>query len=112
MTTKPIAAVGTISHGTMKTQDLLRAFASELERLTGGGDPIDPVMGSGLVSDAREWAKRLDGDPSLDDVDCADDILNDVANALDAFAPEGCYFGPHYGDESDWGFWPRDEEPS
>ena len=101
----PVQATrGSISHGTLRTQDLLRACADCLESLA--GDVPDPVMGSGLVSDAREWAERIGAeDPTPQDQDTAYEILCDISDKLQDFAPDGCYFGMHPGDGSDLGFW-------
>lgn len=96
--------IGSISHGTLRTQDLLRACADTLE--TFGTPQIEPYHGSCLVSDAREWADRLDGEPTPQEQEQAESILCDISDRLNDLAPEGTYFGMHEGDGSDLGFWP------
>jgi hypothetical protein len=96
--------LGTVIHGTLRTRALLRAFADELEYLQ--GEVIHAVYGSGLVADAREWAARIDTPDCVpDDEQTATEILYDIADALNECAPDGCYFGAHVGDGSDFGFW-------
>lgn len=85
---------GTISHGTMRSVDLIEAFADELEWL---GDNTDKP----LITEARAW---LETDETMEET--GDDILEALFDALDAHAPAYCYFGAHEGDGSDYGFWP------
>jgi hypothetical protein len=97
---------GTISHGTLRTQDLLRAFANEYERIL-------PFNGRDLASEARQNADILDM-PNQDtprNNEIAHDVLNDLFDALDTVAHrEGMYFGAHEGDGSDFGFWMLETE--
>ncbi len=96
---KTQAKIGSISHGTIRTQDLLNAFASELERLS-SNSATPPI-----VEEARGYAS------DDDDSDAAREVLTDLAdNYLSALAPPYCYFGNHWGDASDFGFWPIDIE--
>lgn len=104
------AKIGSISCGTLRTQDLLRAFADELERLSGGAEVIVAPYNSCVIADAREWASRLDAeDVSPSDELEAQEILGDIANELDKRAPAFCYFGAAEGDGADFGFWAEEE---
>jgi hypothetical protein len=94
--------LGTVSHGTMRTQDLIPAFLDALAEVDSSAyEQImvcqfsfipDYVMDEG---DGSEWWNSEDASYKLDD----------LFDALDAAAPEGCYFGAHPGDGSDYGFW-------
>jgi hypothetical protein len=44
--------------------------------------------------------------------DCLDaiQILEELFDILDSYAPDGFYFGAHIGDGSDFGFWENEEE--
>jgi hypothetical protein len=91
------ATFGTISHGTLRNEDLLIAFANELERLSSNG-AIPPI-----VAEARGIAEQLvNGE---DEEEAASEIVNDLCNYLDEYAPDYGYFGAHPGDGSDFGFW-------
>lgn len=85
---------GSISHGTMRAEDIIPEFASVLKELDTEGKYDD------LISEAQ----------NIEDYnsDEADYILEDLSNALDYYAPEGHYFGAHIGDGSDYGFWEDD----
>jgi len=98
---------GTVTHGTLRTQDLLRAFAKEYESLA-------PFNERTLVRGAYEAADLLDreGDAVSDsDHDLCAEIISDLSEALDRIAQaHGCYFGTTEGDGSDFGFWENEPE--
>ena len=99
------ASFGSISHGTMRTEDLLDAFASELEYHVqhnaeqwcsdSGRAQRDRYLS--LVGEAQE----------MDDYDNEDasELVSELTDALQEFAPPYAYFGSHPGDGSDFGFW-------
>jgi hypothetical protein len=90
-----VASLGSVSRATMREEDLIPAFAYELEQL-----------------DTEEKYKELikeANDIDWDDVDIgivySNDILEELFDALNMFAPPYCYFGSHPGDGADYGFW-------
>lgn len=102
------AKLGSVSTGTLKAEDLLEAFASELEFLVQewcsdeGREQRDGYLR--LVWEARavapqgeEWTERVA------------ELVDDLMDALQAFAPANAYFGAHIGDGADFGFWLYDE---
>lgn len=94
--------IGSISHATLRTGDLLEAFAFELERLNGKravGAPHSALHI--LISDALEW-----DEDKADPDDTGPDMVAELIDALGEHAPPYCYFGAHEGDGSDFGFWP------
>lgn len=105
------ASFGSISSGTMRTEDLLPCFASELEyhirnnadawRSREGRVERDRLMA--IVGDAND----------IEDYDSeeADDMVDTLFDELDAFAPPYAYFGAHPGDGADYGFWVHDSLP-
>jgi hypothetical protein len=87
---------GTIIHGTLRAQDLLLAFADELNRVL-------PFNGNSLAHDARRAVDTQDED--------ANEILCELIDQLDTIAQrEGFYFGTHEGDGSDFGYWRLEAE--
>ncbi len=87
---------GSISSGTLRAEDLIPAFAEELERCV-NGHPGNMT----LVEEAR----------AIEDYDSeeAQEILCDLADALNEYAPDYGYFGSHPGDGADFGFWLYDD---
>jgi hypothetical protein len=88
-------ACGTVSHGTMRAEDLIPTFLDELE-----------------TRDAAAHATILaeyPGDIDYESED-AEYMLEALFDALNACAPNGHYFGAHVGDGSDYGFWACEEE--
>ena len=102
---------GTIIQGTLREEDLLEAFACELEtlviykqkllRLT---TPLgiahydwSRVIGhKALIADARdERTSQLFGS----------DIVNELIDALNEYAPDDMHFGTFEGDGADFGWW-------
>lgn len=111
MKLKP-ASIGSISHATLRTEDLLSAFSSELESLIFlNGDYFsqpenfaDRDRLNNLVGEAQDqWTE--DG-TELEDESIAQELVTELEDALCEFAPPYCYFGAHCGDGSDFGFWP------
>jgi hypothetical protein len=102
MKRKQAASFGTISHGSMLESDLIPAFADELRRLRG-------ALPRNLHNRIRAWeaaANRLGmEDSDMGDLGDAAELVNDLADALNEYAPEYGYFGSHPGDGSDYGFW-------
>jgi hypothetical protein len=100
------ASLGSISHGTCRTEDLLETFVRELEYH--------------VSRNAEEWCSdngRKDRDRlmvliaeayGIEDFESeeARDIACELQDELNMFAPPYCYFGSNEGDGSDFGFWP------
>jgi hypothetical protein len=96
---------GTVSHGTLRPQDLLRRFAAELNRLM-------PYNAFAMTEEARGVADVLDDMPDEKDIFSAWDILTELMDELNTIAArEGnYYFGTTEGDGSDFGFWETEED--
>jgi hypothetical protein len=102
-------SIGSISSGTMLSEDLIPAFADELAELakTAKSDAYKD-----LLAKADAW---LDVDQDADDFDAdqhnddGSEIVNDLMDALGEFAPPYFYFGAHPGDGADYGFWLYDD---
>lgn len=93
-------SIGSISHATMRPEDLIPRFLSELEHMTGRSREhynlcrgINARMGSGNYYSSE--------DPIYD--------LESLFDALNAYSPKGFYFGSHPGDGSDYGYWLSEE---
>src|SRR5690606_12912913 len=89
--------LGTVSHGTMREEDLIPAFLNELEEL-------DPERASSYWDEIPESAIE---DPDHDwwSSEEALWILEELFDVLNEYAPPYCYFGALEGDGSDYGFW-------
>ena len=85
--------LGSISTGTLRTEDLLEAFANTLQQF----NRTHPLLGEYLDIHANDaW-----------DSDKAADLLNEgFFNALQEICPPFVYFGTLEGDGADFGFWP------
>ena len=99
---------GSISHGTMRMEDVL------------------PIMYSTLFKENPRKARQIHNScigflEAMCDKNCGIDndwwdseeahfIYEDLEDALQEYAPEGHYFGTHEGDGSDLGFWPEEDE--
>lgn len=86
---------GTVSHGTMRAEDLIPEFVCTLRAIDTGKEYAD------LITKACDLDLDYDSEQ-------AGDILADLFDALDALAPDGHYFGAHPGNGSDYGFWAVD----
>lgn len=88
-------AIGTISHGTMRAEDLIPEFVYELR----------------AISDAPEHVNLCAEADAIEDYESnnAQDVLDELFDALNDCAPPYCYFGSHPGDGADYGFWPDED---
>lgn len=114
--TMKTAKLGTVSHGTLKTEDLLSSFISELEGLMLiNGDHFaanhaDRDRLCNLIGEAQDVFAD-DGETIAEDKDeTASELVNELCDALSEFAPPYGYFGAHEGDGSDFGFWVNVED--
>ena len=90
--------IGSVSHGTLRSQDLLSVFLVTLRELgdTKTVDRINAEIPPKAFKDKNdEWWSTGE----------AEEIINGLFDALDNFAPPFFYFGTHEGDGSDFGFW-------
>jgi hypothetical protein len=97
---------GTVSHGTMRPQDLIPAFLDALADVDPAAYEQYMLMPFGPIpahvqdeGDTSDWWQSDD----------ARYLLEELFDALNDAAPEDHYFGAHPGDGSDYGFWQCDE---
>ena len=78
--------IGTVIHGTLRTQDLIPAFLAEL----GKKDDTLPA------DEYDSWWYSEE----------AQEMVNYLIDELDEKSPPYTYFGAHEADGSDFGYWP------
>lgn len=89
---------GSISTGTLKSEDLIESFTYELQQQR----PLHRRHRA-LIKDIKAAIARQ-GDRYYKHSDSMDAVAA-LIDALNEYAPEGFYFGAHPGDGSDFGFW-------
>lgn len=92
MKRKHKATFGSVSHGTMRSEDLIPAFS----------DALRWIRGSIPASLHRAIRAYDAGKLGEDDVP---ELVNSLFDALNEYAPAYGYFGANEGDGSDYGFW-------
>ena len=92
--------IGTLIHGTLRDEDLLPAFADELERVGNEYGEYSPAIATAL--------QIADGEvPEMGET--GSDIIAELMDALQNYAPVHMYFGAIEGDGADFGWWPVTE---
>ena len=111
MTTQKQFSIGSITSGTLKTEDLLQAFADALKNF----DPDNSFLAEAYT--LLEVGDRWNGhdEPTIDWNDdqryAAETLVNEsLFEALMYQCPPFVYFGALEGDGADFGFWPDREE--
>src|SRR5690606_28187904 len=89
--------LGTVMHGTWRTEHWILAFLEELEAID--RDRADSFW-ERIPAEAFE-----DLENDWWDSEEAQWILEELFDVLNEFAPPYCYFGANEGDGSDFGFW-------
>jgi hypothetical protein len=92
---------GTVIAGTLRNEDLLNAFTGEVEYLMAGY--LDQSIEQAYY-DAKDCLFRYEANPEVDE-GIASEIVNELIDALNEYAPEGMYFGTLEGDGADFGWW-------
>ena len=95
-------AIGTLIHGTLRDEDLLPAFADELERVGEAGAHAE------LIQRANRVHAKLYRDDHDGNYDVSTETVHDLMDALQDYAPVHMYFG-NTSDGSDFGWWPVTE---
>jgi hypothetical protein len=104
--------LGSVSTGTLRTEDLLDAIIGEADYLF-GADYLDTHAGS------NDWiVKPLTAAKAITDYDSSQSFRNwsedagyaidELIDALNEYAPPHVRFGAHDGDGADFGWWPVD----
>ena len=93
--------IGTVSHGTMRMEDLISAFHGALEDV----DPDHPLLAELQQVYKDNPADDQDASDEWYDSEDAEYMLEELFDALDEHCPPYCYFGAHEGDGSDYGCW-------
>lgn len=91
----PTLSLGSLSHGTLRAQDLADAV---LDALRDMGYDDKPML--------RDLATIAGYDDDDSPMEWADECVSDGIDALQEYAPPFCYVGMHEGDGSDLGVWP------
>lgn len=95
------AQLGSVSHGTMRPQDLIPRFLDVLRGLNAPEyvqlttSPFGAIPAHAQEDENDEWWQSEE----------ANYLLEDLFDILDHYAPPYCYFGAQEGDGSDYGFW-------
>lgn len=96
------AKLGSISHGTLRAEDLIPCFVDWLEEFCRKHPAVVEFR-----KKQEEWEKGDDLETEWYDSEEADYFLHETLfPALEEYAPDYCYFGATEGDGSDFGFWP------
>lgn len=89
--------IGSVSHGTMRTEDLIPTFLDVLKKL----------------DKENEFARlRVTAENCIEcgaDDNKAVEIMVELIDTLNNFAPPYFYFGANPGDGSDYGFWLQED---
>lgn len=95
---KPVASPGTVSHCTLRTEDLIPAFTSHLKEI-GVKHPfagLHPICAIACATGDDHWYWNSDA---------AEFDLNNLFDRMDWYAPPRHYFGASEGDGADFGYW-------
>lgn len=98
MTNKPFRHIGSVSHGTMRPEDIGPACLDVAREILGSrkrDKRTSEIMLDAHRANRRDWQGEYDSE-----------ILQDLMDLLSELAPPYLYFGANEGDGSDFGFWP------
>lgn len=85
-----------VSHSTLRPQDLIPAFLDVL---------INTPEYLQLKNFVPSYVLENDDDGWWDSEECSYFVNEELIDTISSYSPEGYYFGAHIGDGSDFGFW-------
>ena len=95
------ASAGSVSTGTMRSQDLIESFSSELRFLGHRSKELTRIE--------KRYNTAINGEFGEDDEYFNNEVssfdLESLVNMLDSHCLPYFYFGSHPGDGADYGFW-------
>lgn len=99
-----------VSSGTCRPEDLIPAFLKVLAEYPEAHQEF--LESSGMLEFTQcggdYWEPFLNGDTERL-LELRGFMLDELFDALDEIAPEGCSFGSHEGDGACYGFWPVED---
>lgn len=90
--------IGSVSHGTMRNEDLIPEFVYILKQFSKGKNKVQHKK-------CREIEKRMKLEYYFQSEESDFDLNEFLFDALQDYALPYFYFGSHPGDGSDYGFW-------
>lgn len=110
MTIEIAEELGSASHGTLRSRDLLEYWSRFLKACVAHApDHGANERSNTLVAQVEEFVEQnrprdvFDYDEHIQEN--AIDLILALEAQINEYAPEDYYFGPHEGDGSDYGFW-------
>lgn len=107
------AEIGSVSSGTMRSEDLLGTFADELEYHMERQPKRHPrAEHRKLINEARRTLRHMtEGTVKQAEAaeEIASEIVSELMDALSEYAAPYMHFGAHDGDGADYGFWLSDD---
>jgi hypothetical protein len=101
--TEPVPFVqGTVSHGTLRAEDLLPAYLETFYKLV---PPEDRAAFDGQWRPDAVLERACAEGAGTDELEELDELLDDLQRRINDALPEGWYFGCLEGDGSDIGVW-------
>lgn len=103
------ANIGSISHGTLRSEDLVEAFWSELEYQLGRQDAPEDQPNLAAARRTLGWMQDElwnEAGKLTEDQEVLSEAVQELFDALSIFAAPYTCFGSHEGDGADFGYWP------
>ena len=91
-------------HSTMRNCDLVPAFIGALRDTVEHEQMMNTINGDAKLHVITD-TNATDSDPRWNSEDISF-LLEEIFDVLNAYAPDGYYFGAHPGNGSDYGYWP------
>ena len=95
--------IGTISEGTLKTEDIGNNLIWDMDRLE--LDNTDLVLFKKLKKEFSEEIEHLE-ESEEEYSEKLENIFDEIKEIADNYTPDYCYLGMHQGDGADFGVWP------